>query len=63
MTHILHNSQPSRGCDRNTFEVMTIVHPPNRFEHNKEYGMIIFVPTKKKKWHEQRHDRIFFKVE
>ena len=35
LTHILHNSQPSRGCDRNTFEVMTNVHQPNRFAHKK----------------------------
>ena len=36
LTHILHNGQPSRGCGRNTFEVMTNVHPPNRFEHRKK---------------------------
>jgi hypothetical protein len=27
----------------------------------KEYGMIIFAPIKKKKWHERRHNRRFLK--
>jgi hypothetical protein len=36
---------------------------PTALNTKKEYGMIIFVPTKKKKWHEQRHDRILFKGE
>jgi hypothetical protein len=35
---------------------------PTVLHTKKEYGMIIFVPIKKKKkWHERRHDRIFFK--
>jgi hypothetical protein len=34
---------------RKTFEVMTKVHQPNRFEHKQKYGMIIFFPRKKKK--------------
>ena len=35
VTQICHSGQPSRGCDRKTFEVMTNVHPPNRFAHKE----------------------------
>jgi flagellar assembly factor FliW len=35
--------------DRSIFDVMTNLHRPIVFNTKKEYGMIIFVPTKKKK--------------
>jgi hypothetical protein len=35
VTQICHSGQPSRGCDRTTFEVMTSVNPPNRFAHKE----------------------------
>jgi hypothetical protein len=34
---------------------------PTVLHKKKEYGMIIFVPIKMKKWHERRNDRIFVK--
>jgi len=48
VTQIFHNGQPSRGCDRKTFEVMTNVHAPTVLLTKKEYGMIIFVPIKRR---------------
>ena len=36
VTQIFHSSQQSRGCDGKTFEVMTNVHPLNRFAHKKK---------------------------
>ena len=47
VTHILHISQPSRGCDRNTFEVMTNIHPPNGFEHKKRIWYDYLCPHEK----------------
>ena len=47
VTHILHNSQASRGCDRNIFEVMTNVHPPNHFEHKKRIWYDYICPHEK----------------
>ena len=35
VTQICYSGQPSRGCDRKTVEVMTNVHPPNRFAHKE----------------------------
>ena len=35
VTHIFQYGQPSRGCDRTAFEVMTNVHQPNRFAHKE----------------------------
>jgi hypothetical protein len=49
VTQIFHNGQSSCGCGRKTFEVLTNVHHPNRFAHKKEYGLVIFVPIKRKK--------------
>ena len=34
---------------------------PTVLHTQKEYGMLILVPIKKKKWHERRHERRFLK--
>ena len=47
VTQICHNGQPSRGCDRKTFEVMTNVHPPNRFVHKERIWYDYLCPHKK----------------
>ena len=49
MTQILHISQPSRGCGRNTFEVMTNVHPPNRFEHRTKIIVWLSLSPRKRR--------------
>ena len=61
MTQICNSGQPSRCCDRKTFEVMTNVHPPNRFAHKERIWYDYNVPIKKKKRHKRRHDMKFVK--
>jgi len=50
-TQIFHNGQRSRGCDRKTFEYIKAEMSirPTVLHTKKEYGMIIFIPIKKKK--------------
>jgi hypothetical protein len=47
VTQICHSGQPSRGCDRKTFEVMTNVHPPNGFAHKERIWYDYICPKKK----------------
>jgi hypothetical protein len=47
VTQICHSGQPSRGCDRKTFEVMTNVHAPNRFAHKERIWYDYICPNKK----------------
>jgi hypothetical protein len=58
--HLWHrySGQPSRGCDRNTFEVMTNFHPPNRFAHKERIRYDYICPNKKeeKTQRTSRHD-------
>ena len=49
MTQIFHSCQPSRGCDRKPFEVVTNVHQPNRFAHNERIWHDYLCPHKKEK--------------
>ena len=49
MTHIFHSGQPSRGCDRKPFEVVTNVHQPNRFAHKERIWYEYHCPHKKEK--------------
>ena len=49
VTQICHSGQPSRGCDRKTFEVMTNVHPPNRFAHKERIWYDYLCPHKKER--------------
>ena len=47
VTQICHSGQPSRGCDRKTYEVMTNVHPPNGFAHKERIWYDYICPKKK----------------
>jgi hypothetical protein len=47
VTQICHSGQPSHGCDRKNFEVMTNVDPLNRFAHKERIWYDFLCPHKK----------------
>jgi hypothetical protein len=49
VTQIFHSGQPSRGCDRKPFEVVTNVHHPNRFAHRERIWYDYVCPHQKEK--------------
>jgi hypothetical protein len=49
VTQIFHSGQPSRGCDRKPFEVVTNVHQPNSFAQKERIGYDYLCPHKKEK--------------
>jgi hypothetical protein len=61
----LHNGQlqPSHGCDRKTFEVMTNVHPPNRFVHKERISYDYLYPHKQEEMTRTTSRQEIFKEE